>query len=55
MKFAPYQKAKKRKPFRRRAAIEPFIGHLKNDHRIQENFMWGSASSTANAMLVATA
>jgi len=51
----PYQKAKKRKPFRRRAAIEPLIGHLKKDHRMQDNFLWGSASSTVNAMLAATA
>jgi len=51
----PYQKAKKRKPFRRRAAIEPLIGHLKTDHRMQDNFLWGSASSTVNAMLAATA
>jgi len=51
----PYQKAKKRKPFRRRAAIEPLIGHLKTDHRMQDNFLWGSVSSTVNAMLAATA
>jgi len=50
----PWQKAKKRKPFRR-AAIEPLIGHLKKDHRMQDNFLWGSASSTVNAMLAATA
>lgn len=50
-----YQKAKKRKPFRRRAAIEPLIGHLKKDHRMQDNFLWGSASSTINAMLAAAA
>jgi len=51
----PYRKAKKRKPFRRRAAIEPLIGHLKTDHRMQDNFLWGSVSSTVNAMLAATA
>jgi len=51
----PWQKAKKRKPFRRRAAIEPLIGHLKTDHRMQDNFLWGSVSSTINAMLAATA
>lgn len=28
-----YQKRKKRKHFRKRAAIEPIIGHLKQDHR----------------------
>jgi len=31
------------------------IGHLKTDHRMQDNFLWGSASSTVNAMLAATA
>jgi len=51
----PWQKAKKRKPFRRRAAIEPLIGRLKKDHRMQDNFLWGRASSTVNAMLAATA
>ncbi len=30
-----YQKEQKRKKFRRRAAIEPIIGHVKSDHRIQ--------------------
>lgn len=50
-----YDKAKKRKPFRRRAAIEPQIGHLKKDFRMQENFLMGMVSSTVNAMLAATA
>ena len=35
----PYQKRKKRKHFRRRAAIEPVIGHLKSDHRGAKNFL----------------
>lgn len=52
---SPYQKAKKRHPFRRRAAIEPLIGHLKKDNRMQDNFLWGAASPTVNAMLAATA
>ena len=30
----PYQKQKKRKKFRRRAAMEPRIGHLKTEHRL---------------------
>ena len=50
-----YERAKKRKPFRRRAAIEPLIGHLKSDFRMQENFLKGMLSSTVNAMLSATA
>lgn len=50
----PYQKAKKRKPFRRCTAIGLLIGHLKKDHRMRDNFLWGSASSTINAMFAAT-
>ena len=50
-----YEKAKKRYPFRRRAGIEPHFGHLKSDYRMQENYLWGRASSTINAMLAATA
>ena len=50
-----YERAKKRKPFRRRAAIEPVIGHLKKDFRMQENYMKGQNSPTINALLAATA
>ena len=50
-----YERAKKRKPFRRRAAIEPVIGHLKKDFRMQENYMKGKNSPTINALLAATA
>jgi len=34
-----YQKIKKRKKFRRRAAIEPVIGHLKKDFRMEQNYL----------------
>ena len=50
----PYQKHKKRKKFRRRAAIEPLIGHLKTEHRMQENYLMGAQSPTINASLAAT-
>ena len=50
----PYQKHKKRKKFRRRAAIEPLIGHLKTEHRMQENYLMGAQSPTINAYLAAT-
>ncbi len=50
----PYQKHKKRKKFRRRAAIEPLIGHLKTEHRMQENYLMGAQSPTMNAYLAAT-
>ncbi|HID27237.1 MAG TPA: IS5 family transposase [Methanosarcinales archaeon] len=33
-KDTKYQKEQKRKKFRRRAAIEPIIGHVKSDHRM---------------------
>lgn len=36
-----YQKRKKRKHFRKRAAIEPIIGHLKQDHRAVRNYFKG--------------
>lgn len=44
----------KRKKFRRRAAIEPVIGHLKKDHRMQNNYHNGQDSPKINAMLAAT-
>ncbi len=50
----PYQKQKKRKKFRRRAAMEPLIGHLKTEHRLQENDLMGAPSPTINASLAAT-
>ncbi|MFV0344914.1 MAG: transposase [Bacteroidales bacterium] len=34
-----YEKLKKRKKFRRRAAIEPIIGHLKTDFRMHKNYL----------------
>jgi len=33
-----YQKQKKRNKFRRRAAIEPVIGHLKSNFRMGQNY-----------------
>jgi len=46
-----YQKAKKRKKFRRRAAIEPVIGHLKKEFRMGENYLHGEDSPKINALL----
>ena len=48
-----YQKAKKRKKFRRRAAIEPVIGHLKKEFRMGENYLHGKDSPKINALLAA--
>ena len=50
-----YQKQKKRKKFRRRAAIEPVNAHLKSDFRMQENFLLGYYFVQINALLSATA
>ena len=49
-----YQKRSKRKKFRRRAAIEPVIGHLKTDFRMNQNYLWGEDSPQINAFLAAT-
>ena len=54
-KDSAYQRRKKRWPFRRRAGTEPLIGHLKYDQRMLENYLWGKALGTVNAMLAATA
>jgi len=53
-KDTEYQSKVKRKKFRRRAAIEPIIGHLKSDHRMQENFLKGAKTPQMNAFLAAT-
>lgn len=48
-----YQKRSKRKKFRRRAAIEPVIGHLKTDFRMGQNYLSGNKSPQINAFLAA--
>lgn len=48
-----YQKRKKRKHFRKRAAIEPIIGHLKQDHRAVRNFLKGQSGDSINFMMAA--
>jgi IS5 family transposase len=49
-----YQKRRTRQKFRRRAAIEPIIGHLKSDFRMAQNYLHGRASPRINAVLAAT-
>lgn len=49
-----YQKRQKRQKFRRRAAIEPVIGHLKSGFRLGQNYLSGENSSEINALLAAT-
>jgi len=50
-----YQKQKLRKGFKRRAAIEPRISHLKTDHRLSRNFYKGIKGDNRNIMLAAAA
>lgn len=50
-----YEKEKARKRFRRRASIEPVIGHLKSDYRLARNFLKGAMGDSINLMLAAAA
>lgn len=50
-----YEKQKLRKGFKRRSAIEPKIGHLKQDHRLGRNFNKGVKGDNNNIMLAAAA
>ncbi len=43
-----------KKELRRRAAIEPVIGHLKSDGHLGRNFLKGRHGDQANAVLTAT-
>jgi len=49
-----YQKQKIRKQFRARAGIEPVIGHIKQDHRMERNYLSGYLGDTMNVLLAAT-
>jgi transposase, IS5 family len=42
-----------RREMRRRAAIEPVIGHIKSDHRMDRNYLKGRDGDRANAVLAA--
>ena len=50
-----HQRRKARARFRRRAAIEPRIGHLKSDFRLDRNFLKGQRGDSINLLLAATA
>jgi len=50
-----YKKEQKRKKFRRRASIEPVIGHLKSDHRLSRNYLKGFIGDEINLLLAAAA
>ena len=50
-----YQRDKKRKLCRRRAAIEPIIGHLKSDFRLSRNRLKGQVGDEINVLMAACA
>jgi len=50
-----YQKRKERERFRRRASIEPIIGHLKQDHRLLRNYLKGVEGDMINTLLAGAA
>lgn len=50
-----YMKARKHQLFRKRAGIEPVIGHCKSDHRLGRNFYKGLFGDSINVMLAAAA
>ena len=50
-----YTKAKKHELFRKRAGIEPVIGHCKSDHRLGRNYYKGLFGDSINVMLAAAA
>jgi transposase, IS5 family len=59
-KFRVYTSGQKRRltpqikrELRRRAAIEPVIGHLKAEHRMGRNYLAHHAGDAANAVLAA--
>lgn len=49
----PYSKVTMRKKCRKRAAIEPVIGHVKHDCRMQRNYLKGDIGNDINALLAA--
>ncbi|TXJ59671.1 hypothetical protein ETF27_09355, partial [Prevotella brunnea] len=52
---SPHKKKKKQMFFRKRAGIEPVIGHCKADHRLGRNFYKGLLGDAINVMLAAAA
>ena len=52
---SPYVRTKKHELFRKRAGIEPVIGHCKSDHRLSRNFYKGLFGDSINVMLAAAA
>lgn len=50
-----YSRRSWRKRFRRRAAVEPVIGHLKQDHRLGRNFLKGIIGDEINLLMACAA
>ena len=50
-----YARQKKRILCRKRAAIEPIIGHLKHDYRLSRNWLKGSEGDAMNLLMAACA
>ena len=42
-----------KRTMRRRSAIEPVIGHLKAEHRMERNYLWFKHGDANNAVLAA--
>jgi transposase, IS5 family len=42
-----------KREFKRRAAVEPVIGHLKEDHRLGRNYLAHASGDAINAVLAA--
>ena len=49
------QKEVKKEKFRRRASIEPIIGHMKSDYRMARNYLKGFKGDEINLLLAASA
>ena len=54
-KQTKYQQSKLKKAHKQRAAIEPVIGHLKSDHRLNRNFYKGIFGDNINILLASAA
>lgn len=50
-----YKRKKLSKAHKKRAAIEPIIGHIKADHQLNRNFYKGVVGDNINIMLAAAA
>ena len=43
-----------KRQMRRRSAVEPVIGHMKSEHRMDRNYLWHRQGDAINAILAAT-